>query len=136
MITGISHITLAVRNVEKSFAFYKKTMGFKPIQKNRRSAYLLAGQMWIALAKDSHARAESLPEYSHIAFKVRPESFAEAKARLLTAGVRNWKENTTEGDSFYFLDPDGHKLEIHSTDLGARIHSVKKSWGEEVEWFV
>ena len=136
MITGISHITLAVRNVEKSFAFFTETMGFKPIQKNRHSAYLLAGQMWIALTKDSHAREESSPEYSHIAFKVQPESFAEVKARLLAAGIRKWKDNATEGDSFYFLDPDGHKLEIHSTDLEARIRSAKKSWGEEVEWFV
>lgn len=136
MITGINHITLAVHDVGKSFAFYTEIMGLTPIQKNPHSAYLLAGQTWIALIKDSHARSESLPEYTHIAFSVRPQDFAEAKARLLTAGVRKWKDNTTEGDSFYFLDPNGHKLEIHSTDLDARIRSAKESWGEEVEWFV
>ena len=58
-----------------------------------------------------------------------PESFAGVEARLLTAGVCKWKDNTTEGDSFYFLDPDGHKLEIHSTDLHARVRSAKKVMG-------
>jgi catechol 2,3-dioxygenase-like lactoylglutathione lyase family enzyme len=33
MIKSINHITLAVRNVEKSFGFYKDILGLKPIAK-------------------------------------------------------------------------------------------------------
>ena len=31
---------------------------------------------------------------------------------FIEAGVEVFKDNTSPGDSFYFLDPDGHKLEI------------------------
>lgn len=30
MITGVNHITLSVRDVEQSFAFYSEVLGFRP----------------------------------------------------------------------------------------------------------
>ena len=36
-----------------------------------------------------------------------------------------WQENRSPGDSFYFLDPNGHKLEIHVSDLDARVKTLK-----------
>jgi len=35
----------------------------------------------------------------------------------LASGAEVWQENGTEGDSLYCLDPDGHKLETHASDL-------------------
>jgi hypothetical protein len=32
-----------------------------------------------------------------------------------------WKSNRSEGDSFYFLDPDGHQLEAHVGSLESRL---------------
>ena len=62
-VTGVNHITLAVHDIEESFRFYHQILGFKPIQKSSISAYLLAGDMWIALSKDSNARRVELPEW-------------------------------------------------------------------------
>jgi hypothetical protein len=31
------------------------------------------------------------------------------------------RQNLSEGDSLYFLDPDGHKLEAHVGDLKSRL---------------
>ena len=45
MITGVNHLTLAVRDIEESYTFYHDVLGFTPIQKNPISAYLLAGEM-------------------------------------------------------------------------------------------
>jgi catechol 2,3-dioxygenase-like lactoylglutathione lyase family enzyme len=136
MITGINHITLAVRDIDESFKFYTDILGLKPIQKSSRSAYLLAGDTWIALTQDQHARHTHLPEYTHLAFTVAQQDFAVMKERLLKAGVHEWQQNWTEGDSFYFVDPNGHKLEIHVSDLETRIKSGKREWGDEVHWFV
>ncbi|GHL45122.1 hypothetical protein ECZU28_51170 [Escherichia coli] len=33
-------------------------------------------------------------------------------ALLAQAGAEVWKDNRSEGASYYFLDPDGHKLEL------------------------
>ena len=38
----------------------------------------------------------------------------------------------------YFLDPDGHKLEIHTGDWQSRIHAKKADSGswKNIEWFI
>ena len=43
MINGINHITLAVKDVEKSFEFYKDILSLKPVVKCKNGAYLTAG---------------------------------------------------------------------------------------------
>lgn len=136
MITGLNHITLAVNDIEESFQFYVDVLGCKPIQKNPGSAYILAGDLWIALGIDDHARTEPMPEYTHFAFTVPQEHFQTMAKRIIASGAKEWKTNNTEGDSLYFLDPNGHKLEIHASDLNARIQSGKKEWGDHIQWFV
>lgn len=37
-----------------------------------------------------------------------------------------WKDNKSEGQSFYFLDPDGHKLELHVGDLASRLAQCRE----------
>jgi len=136
MITGINHITLAVRDIDESFKFYADVLGFKPIQKSSMSAYLLAGDTWIALIKDQNARREHLPEYTHTAFTVAQRDFETMRERISKSGAVEWQKNRTEGDSFYFVDPNGHKFEIHVSDLKTRIESGKREWGDDVQWFV
>jgi hypothetical protein len=65
------------------------------------------------------------PTYDHVAFSVAAEDFDAMRARLVKAGTGRWHENRSEGDSVYFLDPDGHKLEIHVGDLESRVASLK-----------
>ena len=37
-----------------------------------------------------------------------------------------WKDNKSEGQSFYFLDPDGHKSELHVGDLASRLAQCRE----------
>lgn len=111
MITGINHITLAVRDVERAFHFYRELLGFKPLCKWPRGAYFLVGDTWFCLNEDAQRNPST--DYTHVAFSVEQKDFAAMVKRLEDAGIESFKKNSSEGDSFYFTDPDGHKLEIH-----------------------
>lgn len=56
----------------------------------------------------------------------------------MNSGAILFKENTSPGKSLYFLDLDGHKLEIHVGDWKTRIAAKKENPGKwtNVEWFV
>ena len=123
MITGLNHLTLAVGDVDRSVDFYVGLLGCRPEARRDRGAYLSAGALWLCLSLDEPRPAG---DHTHVTFGVAPDGFAAAAARLVEAGVTRWKENASEGDSFYFLDPDGHRLELHDGDLASRLASVAR----------
>jgi catechol 2,3-dioxygenase-like lactoylglutathione lyase family enzyme len=122
-IRGINHITLAVPDVDSATAFYRDVLGCEVVASWPTGAYLLAGGAWLALV-EGHEPATQSTEYSHIAFDVAPEHFATLAARIAESGARLWQDNWTEGDSLYFDGPGEHRLEIHSSDLGARLRAA------------
>jgi catechol 2,3-dioxygenase-like lactoylglutathione lyase family enzyme len=135
MISGINHITLSVSNLERSIEFYCHILGYRLIAKWNKGAYLEAGNLWLCLYLDRQARQESLPEYSHIAFHVEPDVFASLAEKIKNSGANIWKENTSEGNSLYFLDPDFHKLEIHSSNLADRLAACKQKPYDGMEFY-
>ena len=129
MINGINHITFAVSNLEKSLTFYGELLGLRVVAKWERGAYLIAGSQWIALNVDETRSSVATPDYSHISFNLLSTDFEALKSKLLESGVTAFKENSSEGDSFYFLDPDGHKLELHYNSIEDRL-----KWARENGW--
>ena len=122
MISGLSHVTFAVSNLDRSFRFYAEVLGLKPLDRWDQGAYLSAGDFWIGLILDKAAgEATNNSSYTHIAFAVTPEQFPALRDRLLKADAEEWQANSSPGESFYFLDPDGHKLEIHARTLADRL---------------
>lgn len=142
MITGLNHITLAVKNIEASFAFYRDVLGFTPLCKWEGSAYFLVGYpeqpnyLWFCLDRDASQQATTCS--THYAFSVSPEDFKAMSERIINSGTTLFKENVSPGESLYFLDPDGHKLEIHVGDWKRRIAAKKAHPGNwtNVEWFL
>jgi catechol 2,3-dioxygenase-like lactoylglutathione lyase family enzyme len=142
-MTSMNHITLAVTNIERSFAFYRDVLGFKPLVKWDRGAYFLVDDQrsngsgfWFCLNVDED-RIPS-PCYTHYAFGVDQKDFEILSAKIIRSGAQIFKNNTSPGDSLYFLDPDGHKLEIHVGNWKARVDAKKDNCGNwrDVEWFV
>jgi len=131
MITGINHITLAVSNLEQSLQFYTKTLGLTGHMKWDNGAYLSAGDLWLCLSCDDPCAKD---DYSHIAFNISPDNFATFSSQLKSHGVKLWRENKSEGKSLYILDPDGHKLELHTGDLKSRLESVRSRPYSGVVW--
>jgi len=120
MITGLNHLTLAVSDLERSVVFYSELLDFSVRMRRPTSAYLDVGTLWLALVLDSTVRCGPLPEYSHVAFSVSPTDLPHLAERLRLAGVTCWQQSE-DSTSFYFLDPDGHKLELHCGDLQSRL---------------
>lgn len=119
-ITALNHLTLAVSDLDRSIAFYSEQLGFSLRMRGPSSAYLEAGALWLALVVDAEVRRGPLPEYSHTAFSVSESALPLFAEKLIASGIVRWQESETP-DSFYFLDPDGHKLELHSGDLRSRL---------------
>ncbi len=136
MIKGINHITISVQNLEESFSFYKDVLGFKPLVRHSRGAYFLAGDFWFCLDFDRQIPKVELPAYTHFAFTVDHNDFVNASEKVRSSGAKIWKENRSEGDSIYFLDPNGYQLELHVGNWQSRIESMKHTDGaEDVIWY-
>lgn len=136
MIKGLNHVTLAVSDLETSFMFYQDTLDRKPLARWQRGAYFLAGDLWLCLSLDQATRTLPLPEYTHLAFTIENQDFEDWRTRLKNSQIPEWKENTSEGDSLYILDPDGHKLELHSGEWHSRLAATKVSPYKGMEFFV
>ncbi len=132
VINGINHITLAVRDLDRAFNFYVKLLELVPHARWDNGAYLTSGDLWICLSCDDAMPAR---DYTHIAFNVGDADFDSVAERLRKAGVSEWKDNRSEGRSIYFLDPEGHKLEVHSGSLQDRLNSLRQAPYAGLEMF-
>lgn len=145
MIKAMNHITLAVKNIENSFSFYRDVLGLKPLVKWDKGAYFLVGEknpsipnseFWFCLNVDDNRTAN--PCYTHYAFTVSEKDFASMSQKIIASGCKIFKDNSSPGDSLYFIDPDNHKLEIYVGNARARIAAKKHNPGswKEIEWYL
>ena len=133
MIKGFNHITLSVNDLEDSFRFYRNVLGLKPLAKRRqKSAYFLAGNDWLAIVQTKQSLSET---YSHLAFSVEQMDFAKLAEQIRKSGAIIWQENTSPGDSLYFLDPSGNRLEIHAGSWRSRVEWLRQNPTPDVELF-
>ncbi|MFC3648269.1 fosfomycin resistance glutathione transferase [Planctobacterium marinum] len=132
MISGINHITFSVKCLNISLQFYSDVLGFKPEVRWDKGAYLSSPGIWLCL---SLGQAKPSRDYSHLAFSVNEGQFDHLKQQIVAAGYGIWQDNSSEGDSLYFLDPDGHKLEIHCGDLQQRLDSLKHNPYKGLTWY-
>ena len=132
MINSVNHITLSVRDIEESFRFYHDILQLKPLAKRKnKSAYFLVGDNWIALVQTKE-HLEPSSSYAHLAFSVSSQNFKIVSHKIIESGSKIWQENSSPGESLYFLDPSGNKLEIHCGDWKSRIQWLKNNPTDEV----
>ncbi|MCW8109722.1 VOC family protein [Alteromonas ponticola] len=131
MIQGLTHITLAVSHIDTALSFYCDVLGFTGHAKWDAGAYLSANDVWLCLSLDLPAPS---PDYTHIAWTVDQAEFVTFSETIIASGARIWKENKSFGDSLYFNDPDGNKLEIHSGTLAQRLASLIRAPYSGLQW--
>jgi glutathione S-transferase fosA5 len=133
-ISGLNHITLAVVDVERSLAFYRDVLGCNVRATWADGAYLEAGSLWLCLSRDDSARSSPHADYTHVVFSAPESDYASLSERLIRECII-WKDDRSEGASTYFLDPDGHKLEIHLGSLETRLSHYRENPSKGVHLF-
>ncbi|EAC2402714.1 FosX/FosE/FosI family fosfomycin resistance thiol transferase [Listeria monocytogenes] len=128
MISGLSHITLIVKDLNRTTAFLQNifdaeeiySSGDKTFSLSKEKFFLIAG-LWICIME-----GDSLQErtYNHIAFQIRSEEVDEYIERIKALGVEMKPERPRvegEGRSIYFYDFDNHLFELHAGTLEERL---------------
>lgn len=117
---GVVHFSLPATDLERSARFYSELLGMRIVEKTPRMVFLKCGDDYLILGKVA-GPIQSDPTGEtpvHHAFKVAPEEFDAALEFLRQRGVKilrveDRQDGVFLGKQAYFLDPDGHKLEIH-----------------------
>ncbi|EAE9064150.1 FosX/FosE/FosI family fosfomycin resistance thiol transferase [Listeria monocytogenes] len=128
MISGLSHITLIVKDLNKTTAFLQNifnaeeiySSGDKTFSLSKEKFFLIAG-LWICIME-----GDSLQErtYNHIAFQIQSEEVDEYTERIKALSVEMKPERPRvqgEGRSIYFYDFDNHLFELHAGTLEERL---------------
>jgi catechol 2,3-dioxygenase-like lactoylglutathione lyase family enzyme len=105
VLTGINHITLAVRDLARSVKFYREVLDLRLAAVWTTGAYLTAGELWVCLSLDDQKAASPGPDYTHYAFSISQSNFMLFVERLRSQGIEEWKDNQSEGDSVYSSIP-------------------------------
>jgi len=93
---------------------------------------MLCGNLWVCFNRDKNRNNTPTSDYSHIAFTVTEEMFETVSSKILASGSKQWSTNRSDGKSLYFLDSDGHKLEIHVCGWQSRIEALKQSQNDNL----
>ncbi|WP_283248017.1 VOC family protein [Marinomonas lutimaris] len=128
---GFNHLTLSVANLDISLGFYCDLLEFKGEVRWNTGAYLSYGNCWLCL---SLGEATPSQDYTHFAFTFDASAMSRVRQKEAFNTVNQWQLNSSEGDSLYIEDPDGHKLELHSGSLATRLNSLKAKPYEGLEW--
>ncbi|WP_342546768.1 VOC family protein [Paenibacillus sp. FSL P2-0089] len=124
-VSGFSHITLQVRDLQASLEFYQGILGMNVRHRGRIDAYLEWGSAWICLLERMVTK-EPLDEFAgmdHVAFYIAEDDFNEAVGILQKHHVEIVRGPVQRGTgwSVNFLDPDGIQLELHTSTLDERM---------------
>ncbi|HEM2418364.1 TPA: FosX/FosE/FosI family fosfomycin resistance thiol transferase [Listeria monocytogenes] len=128
MISGLSHITLIVKDLNKTTAFLQNifnaeeiySSGDKTFSLSKEKFFLIAG-LWICIMEGDSLQGRT---YNHIAFQIQSEEVDEYTERIKALGVEMKPERPRvqgEGRSIYFYDFDNHLFELHAGTLEERL---------------
>jgi catechol 2,3-dioxygenase-like lactoylglutathione lyase family enzyme len=113
---GLSHISLAVRDLERSLEFYTQVFGVREYYRDDNQIQVLGPGPFDVLAFERNAKSSgSLGGITHFGFRLkRPEDIALAVAEVERAGGKVLRKGEfSPGFPFaYVHDPDGYEIEI------------------------
>lgn len=118
----LGHVVLYVSNLSRSADFYKSTLGFKEISRDRGTALYSSGRTHhelLLIEIGGMPKEEHFPEPGlyHIGLKIGDghEAIEEAYKELIEKGVQIvGSADHYVTHSLYIKDPDGNELELYA----------------------
>jgi catechol 2,3-dioxygenase-like lactoylglutathione lyase family enzyme len=104
---GVNHISLQVRDVDRSAEFYARVFG-GTVQKTDKDARITLGRSRVILKRDTAA-----PKVDHFAIGVDKFNLDVVTADLKARGA---VPLNNEAVGFHVLDPDGYPVQVSSND--------------------
>ncbi|MFZ2187119.1 MAG: VOC family protein [Candidatus Moraniibacteriota bacterium] len=121
-IHELGHVVLYVSSLARSADFYRDTLGFHEIARDRQMALFFSGRthhelLLIEIGGSPIPKHAPAPGLYHIGFKIGdgPEALQAAYRELQDRGVTiigATDHHVTH--SLYILDPDGNELELYA----------------------
>jgi catechol-2,3-dioxygenase len=121
-VSRMNHAVLYVRNVEQTVAFYRETMGFRPIMEFPGAAFLQApgstndhdlGLFEIGAAAGPSGAGRSTVGLYHIAWEVETlDDLSTIQAALAARGALVGASDHGTTKALYAQDPDGLEFEV------------------------
>jgi catechol 2,3-dioxygenase-like lactoylglutathione lyase family enzyme len=110
--TGVDHVVLHVNDVQRAKKFYTEVLGMTAYREDPGQAFLHAGSQGVALfEKAGGAPLTTGNDLNHLALNVAAGTYETLKAELEKQGVAV-TGRPGEDRCIYFLDPDGHRLQL------------------------
>jgi catechol 2,3-dioxygenase-like lactoylglutathione lyase family enzyme len=109
---GIDHIVLHCKDVARSKKFYTEILGMTVYRHGGGQVFMHAGTQGVALFERNGAdAADAGGDLNHLALHVAHGTYETLKAELERHGVAV-SGRPGEDRCIYFLDPDGHRLQL------------------------
>jgi catechol 2,3-dioxygenase-like lactoylglutathione lyase family enzyme len=132
-LEGIDHIALAVRDVERSAAWYQEVLGLeRRFQDVWGSFPAVVGVGTTALALFPVHGTDPAPppgrgviSMRHFAFRVDRANFDAAISAMKERGQAVEFQDHGIAHSIYFHDPDGHQIEVTTYELQAKSDAIR-----------
>lgn len=124
-LEGLDHVALAVRDVRNSAQWYCDVLGLARLHESEWGdlpAMVGVGGTMLALfpVLGTHPKpppGKDVIAARHVAFRTDAAGLEEARSELEARGIECEFQDHGIARSIYFLDPDGHELEITTYDL-------------------
>jgi catechol 2,3-dioxygenase-like lactoylglutathione lyase family enzyme len=126
-VQGLSHITLIVKDADRTSGLLQGSLGAKEIYDSKgcnfshsREKFFLLGGIWLAVMEGEPCDRS----YRHVAFSVLAEDLPGLRQRLEKQGLEILPSRPRvegEGESLYFYDFDNNLFELHTGTLKQRL---------------
>ena len=133
MIHGLSHITLIVKDIERTAELFRNLFGAREVYSSGEKQYSISKEKFFIIDDSWFAIMEGDPSrdrtYNHIAFRISEKDLDSYIQKITDLGLetRNGRNRVPgEGKSVYFYDYDNHLFELHTGSLEERLEHYNK----------